>query len=619
MRHPIWKAAFCCLVLFLMALSAPALTLKGHVLLHDKTPVEGATVWLEQNRTVQKLATGKDGAFSFGDLKILPTDVVACKPGLCLAGKSGLPVGDMDFDLVLGPAGTVNIRVTDKDFKAVPGARIRTMIVCDEFGVAVEDLSDKGFPPLRANDKGEIAIDAVPAGGFVKLVVGHHQYADSSVAYLPVRDKRQDIQLYEGVPVRGRVKAQGKPLASARVSVFESGVGGQREVAFGITDPEGFYNARVESGGYMATARHPDYAAPVPVNVDASKAEGAVADLEMPVTRTITGKVLLPDGKPCPGSHISFSVNGAVCEECLTDSNGGFTLRVGAPKGVLLIGAPPGYRTADLPQVPVDLGEAPKAELPAMRLKELPVIKGKITVPADQGPVGKVLIESLDAEPPLRFLSDETGAFELRLGYQPEKNMITFRAEHALRLLRKDFKVNLDQTGEVELRLEPFEPDQGKRAPIPGRNNLSRLLGKAAPKIQCSDWFNSTPLDLDKLKGKVVVLTMWGGFDDSPFATNRINQLRALYDLFNGVAEDVAIVAIHDAGSDANEVAEYVRRFGLRFPVGKDADPFVTFVNYGVNFIPQTVLIDKKGMVQYDQVEGRLLELVKSLRLKGEG
>ncbi len=610
-------AALCCLAMFLIfAVPSFALTIKGRVLMPDKTPVEGATVWLNQSRRVLQQTTGKDGAFSFGDVKIQVTEVVARKAGLCLAGRSGLPVSDMEFDLVLGPAASVNIRVTDREFNPVPGAHIRTMIVSDQFGVAVEDLAEHGFSPLRANDKGEISIDCVPTGGFVKLVVGHHKYADSNVAYLPVRDKRQDIQLYDGVPVRGRVTAQGKPLAKARVSIFEAGVGGQRELASSVTDPEGFYSVRIEPGGYMATVRHPEYAAPVPVNVDASKAEGAVADLEMPVTRTLTGKVLLPGDKPCPGSHVSFSVNGVVYEECLSDGSGAFTLRVGSPKGALLLGAPPGYRTADLPQVPVDMGETLKAELPPMRLKELPVIKGRITVPEGQGPVGKVLIESSDAEPPLRFLSDEKGAFEIRLGYQPEKNMVTFKAEHALRLLRKEFKINLDQTGEVELRLEPFEPDLGKRPPIAGRNDLSKLLGKPAPKFQCSDWYNSTALDLDKLRGKVVVLTMWGGFDDSPFATDRMNQLRALYDLYDGVADDVAIVAVHDAGSDANEVAEYVRRFGLRFPVGRDADPFVTFENYGVSFIPQTVVIDKRGEVQFDQVEGRLLELVKSLRMK---
>ena len=616
MLHTIRNGAVCCAVMLILGTPAFALTIKGRILAPDKTPVDGATVWLDQDRRVQKTTTGKEGTFAFEDLKIRPTEVVAFKEGLCLAGKTGLPVNDMEFDLVLGPVGSVNIRVTDGDFKPVPGARIRTMIVSDEFGVDVEDLVDQGFPALRANDKGEISINFVPVGGFVKLVVGHHRYADSSVAYLPAREKRQDIQLYDGVPVRGRVTAQGKPLASARVSIFVSGTGGQRELASSISDPEGFYSARVEAGGYLVTARHPDYAATVPANVDASKAEGAVVDLEMPVTRTINGAVLLPGDQPCPGSHVSFSVNGTVYEESLTDGKGAFTLRVGSPKGMLMIGAPSGYRTADLPQVPVDMGEALKAELPPMRLKELPVIKGRISVAEDQGPVGRVLIESLDAEPPLRFLSDEKGAFEIRLGYQPEKNLITFRAEHALRLLRKDFKVNMDQTGEVELRLEAFEPDLRKRPPITGRNDLSKLVGKPAPAIQCSDWFNSTPLDLEKLRGRVVVLTMWGGFDDSPFAVNRINQLRVLHDLYEGVADDVAIVTVHDAGSDANEVAEYVRRMGLRFPVGRDADPFVTFVNYGVNFIPQTVLIDKHGDLQFDQVEGRLLELVKSLRMR---
>ena len=600
----------------LINITATALTMKGRVLLEDGTPVEGAAVWMDQDRSIEKMVTGKDGAFFFKNALVRPTNVIAYKEGQCLAGRSGLPVADMEFDLVMGAAGSVNIRVTDSSFNPVPGARIRSMIVCDAFGVSVEDLVGSGFPALRADDKGQIAVRCVPSGGFVKLVVGHHRFADSNVAYLPVREKRQDIQLYEGVPVRGRVMAEGKGLASARVSVFEAGVGGQRELGSAITDPEGLYSVQVEPGGYMVTARHPDFAAAVPVNVDASRSEGAVVDLQMPETRVLSGRIVLPEDRPCPGARVSFSIGGTVFEEGVTDTNGEFSLRVGSAKGILTLVAPAGYRTADLPQVPVDMGEAKVAKLPPMRLKELPVIRGKVTVPEDQGPVGRVLIESLDAEPPMRFLSDEKGSFELRLGYQPDKNMVTFRAEHAVRLLRRDFKVNLDQAGEVELRLEPFEPDLKKRDPIPGRNDLSGLIGKKAPEIKCSDWFNSPGVDLDKLRGKVVVLTMWGGFDNSLFATNRMNQLRALHDVMEGVVDDVVVIGVHDASSDANEVAQYVRQSDLRFPVGRDADPFVTFVNYGVNFIPQTVVIDKQGDVQFDQVEGRLLEVVKALRLK---
>jgi len=76
----------------------------------------------------------------------------------------------------------------------------------------------------------------------------------------------------------------------------------------------------------------------------------------------------------------------------------------------------------------------------------------------------------------------------------------------------------------------------------------------------------------------------------------------------------VVVLGIHDASNEADEIAEYVRSYGLTFPVGKDDDPFFSFVNYGINYIPQTVMIDKQGKVQYTQVENRLFELIKALR-----
>ena len=76
----------------------------------------------------------------------------------------------------------------------------------------------------------------------------------------------------------------------------------------------------------------------------------------------------------------------------------------------------------------------------------------------------------------------------------------------------------------------------------------------------------------------------------------------------------VLVLGIHDASSTADEVKEFLGRYDVRFAVGKDADPFFTFVNYGINAIPQVVLLDKKGVVRYYQPESRLLELVKTLR-----
>jgi hypothetical protein len=80
--------------------------------------------------------------------------------------------------------------------------------------------------------------------------------------------------------------------------------------------------------------------------------------------------------------------------------------------------------------------------------------------------------------------------------------------------------------------------------------------------------------------------------------------------------DDVVFVGVHDASVEPEEVEEYLAQYRIEWPVGCDADPFKTFVTYGINFIPQTVLIDKQGILRYHDVEGRLLELIKVLRRK---
>ena len=92
-----------------------------------------------------------------------------------------------------------------------------------------------------------------------------------------------------------------------------------------------------------------------------------------------------------------------------------------------------------------------------------------------------------------------------------------------------------------------------------------------------------------------------------------IEELRALHHLLSDV-DDVAFISVHDAGKETEEVRQYIRDFDISFPVGYDADPFLTFDIYNTNFIPQTVLIDKKGVLRHYHTEGRLLELIKDLR-----
>ena len=65
----------------------------------------------------------------------------------------------------------------------------------------------------------------------------------------------------------------------------------------------------------------------------------------------------------------------------------------------------------------------------------------------------------------------------------PSEASASFRAEHPLRFLRRDFKANLKRSNPVTVSLKGFEPDLSKREPARGKNDLSALLGEPAPEI----------------------------------------------------------------------------------------------------------------------------------------
>lgn len=146
---------------------------------------------------------------------------------------------------------------------------------------------------------------------------------------------------------------------------------------------------------------------------------------------------------------------------------------------------------------------------------------------------------------------------------------------------------------------------------------MGHLLDKDAPMLQCRTWFNYVGSEKVKLQeafqGKIVLILFWGGFDKTPFAMMHVEELRALYDLYRGVS-DVAILSVHDGMLDVEDVERYVRDYSIEFPVGVDTDSGDTFKNYSIEFIPQMVLIDKRGVLRYTDVSGRTLELIKVLR-----
>ncbi|NLN91857.1 MAG: redoxin domain-containing protein [Candidatus Hydrogenedens sp.] len=601
------------LLCFLVPLSAQAFSVKGQVVDQHGRAVEGALVFCAQDREARKTVSAADGAYHFDGISVRMMALVAWKPGYALGGQTSLPLGDMELNLILPAPGDVLIRVINNNFLSVAGARITSMMVNDLFHVPVDELVEAGFPLLRSDDKGLLDLSCVPAGGYVKLTLAHHHYADSSIAYLPVDTRRRDLVLYEGVRLRGRITVEGEAVPRARISLFQQGVEEQKVFAEAFSDPEGYYHLRAPEDSYLLVAHHREYAAPQPQQVLLRSGEESVtADIALTRAHVIGGTILQPDNKPCPGARVLFRVDDTVFEEAISDSTGAFELRIGRADGIIRVVPPPGFMTEILADIPVQLGETRQTTLPPIKLKALPVVRGKALFP-EGIPAEKLYLHSLDLPAPIHMITREDGSFEIHFFYQPEQKNIFFRLEHPFRFLRRDFAVVLDQPSEIEVLLESFEPDLERRPAETGRNDMEALLGKEAPPIVCADWFNSQPLSLEKLKGKVVVLTFWGGFDNSIFAMNRLREMQSAWELYKD-QEDVMLIGIHDASNEADEIAEYIRSCGLTFPVGKDDDPFVSFVNYGINYIPQTVIIDKQSTVHYTQVEGRLFELIKALR-----
>lgn len=602
--------------------AASAATLTGTVRDEAGDPIAGAAVWVTQNRQVNKSTTSSDGRFKAAGLEVALTEVVAYKDGYALGGSAAPFHRDQDITIVLRPADIISLKVINIDSAPVAGVKVRSMLIERRTLVSVDDLEPHGFPTIRSTDAGILVIPNLPPEGFIQLALQHPDYADSSIRYLPVDDEQRNIVMERGGRANGRITFDGRGLENARVSIFKVGPRGQKEFAEVLTDREGFYSARIAPGEYQVAAQHPEYASPPPAAlVVRSLEDSEPTSLEMLEPHFVTGKVLLPDKSPCPGAGVQYRLGSTIYENAVTGSDGVFRLRVPGGKGAITIQPPPGYMTPNFGPIGVDPGDLRKIDLSPVVLERLPVITGTVRDSDGREP-GVTLVTALnlpvplsiitDVPVPFSILTDAKGDFELPLTFMPPVEELNFRAEHPLRFQRADFSVKIKNPKPASVKLSQFTPDLERRPPAPGANNLAGLLDQPAPVLSGDKWIRGDAVSLADLKGKVVVLLFWAGFDES-IGPIMLRELHVLHELLKGV-EDVAFISVHDAISSAEEIEEYIDYFNIPYPVLRDSDEQTTFSTYGIVFIPQVVLIDKKGALRYFQTEGRLLELIKGLR-----
>lgn len=123
--------------------------------------------------------------------------------------------------------------------------------------------------------------------------------------------------------------------------------------------------------------------------------------------------------------------------------------------------------------------------------------------------------------------------------------------------------------------------------------------GILAPElIQGGEWFNSEPLRLDELRGKVVVIDFW-----TYTCINCQRTLPYLRDWWEKYSDKgLVIIGVHspefEFEKSAENVLQAIEDFGLEYPVMQDNN-FATWRAYNNRYWPAKYFIDKDGYVRY--------------------
>ena len=130
-------------------------------------------------------------------------------------------------------------------------------------------------------------------------------------------------------------------------------------------------------------------------------------------------------------------------------------------------------------------------------------------------------------------------------------------------------------------------------------------------------WFNSPPLTMAGLKGKVVLVEFWTY--ECINCIHVMPQVKQWHQRYHD--QGLVVVGVHTPEYDEERIAANVKaaigRFGIQYPVAQD-NGYRTWDAYGNRFWPAMYLVDRDGKIvyrhygegDYDATEARIRELL---------
>lgn len=618
----VFVVSFLCV--FLLPLILHSYSILGSVSKPNGELCSDCEIWLVHAlKGVFLSTTDKEGKFKFEGLPFGEITLIVRNKDYAIDGVSFLLTRDEEAKINLKVGIVQKIKIYDPNLSPLTGAEVKRIWINDRFCIPLDEIIPFGFGRLRSSDDGEIEITNFPPHGFFRVLVSHIDYADTYLPYLLISEnKSASVIMRKGSILRGRVTKSGKPVENASIFVLQKGTVSNPYTIPIKTNNEGLYRVRLPKGEYRVFATHPDFPNTEPKDLSILESEEEILlNFEFRNPLFVEGRIVLPDGSPCYLAKILLRETSGMEDFTYSMEDGRYLLKAGESKVLIKVIPPPGFITEVLSEIKVDFKGLNKVTAPLIKLKELPVIEGEVKY-SDGEPAERVFIRSKNLEFPIFAVADDFGKFRISFSSVPDVDKIEFVAEHALRFLKAEFSVDLYKWSNNDLKsiiLNPFEPNQDKYISFSGQNSLEHLIDKPMPKINCRNWFNYAfrgDAVVNELKGKVVLILFWGGFDTTPLGVMHVEEMRALYDLYRGIS-DVQMLSIHDGTLEDADIEEYIKNYKIEFPVGIDTDAGETFNNFSIKFVPQFVLIDKSGILRYSDVIGRSIELIKVLRRAG--
>src|SRR5689334_2713607 len=152
---------------------------------------------------------------------------------------------------------------------------------------------------------------------------------------------------------------------------------------------------------------------------------------------------------------------------------------------------------------------------------------------------------------------------------------------------------------------EPHAAEPVARAPAehPVDDSVVGVIDRPASPWQVAQWFNSPPLALEDLRGKVV-LVRWFMDPSCPFCSGTAPTLRALHERY--ADQGLAVIGMYhhkaETPLDPVEVEGWVKHFGYQFPGAFDRDCTtlrrMCLDGHHRSYTSVSFLIDKAGVVR---------------------